>query len=237
VSKPSPLGKAAPWRATEADVVDYLRRHRDFLDRHPELIAELMPAAHVGSRTVVDLQHYLIGRLRRDLVDTRRAHEEAVTTARGNLASQQRIHAAVLDLMNASSFEHFVESITSELPIKLDLDVVALCVESTRPNQPRPRTGVRLLSVGSIDHFVGRNRALLLRPTAAPARAIYGSGAALIKSDALLRLSIGAEAPVGLLALGSRYPGHFRPGQGTELLLFLARTIESTARAWLDLPG
>jgi uncharacterized protein YigA (DUF484 family) len=237
VSKPSPLGSASPSRATESDVVDYLSRHRDFLDRHPELIAELMPPVHGGGRTVVDMQHYLIARLRRDLGDTRRAHEDAVATARGNLASQERIHAVVLDLMNATSFEHFVESITSELPIKLDVDVVALCVESPRPNQPKTRTGVRLLSVGSVDTLMGKDRMLLLRPAVAAERAVYGSGAALIKSDALLRISIGSEAPVGLLALGSRYPGHFRAGQGTELLIFLAKTIESTARAWLDLPG
>lgn len=237
MSKPSPLASAPAPRLTEDQVADYLRRHRDFLDRHPELIADLLPARHSGGRAVVDLQQYLIERLRRDLAEMRSTHDSTVTAARGNLQSQQRVHGAVLELMNAPSFEHFVESITTDLALKLDVDVVSLCVEAARPNQPRTKSGVRFLALGSVDILMGPSKPIVLRPAIAAERAIYGGGAALVKSDALLRLAISDEAPVGLVAIGSREPGHFRAGQGTELLLFLARTIESTARAWLDLPS
>jgi len=236
VSKPSPLASAPAPRLTEDQVVDYLRRHRDFLDRHPELIADLLPPRHSEGRAVVDLQHYLIDRLRRDLAETRHTHDTAVLAARGNLQSQQRVHGAVVELMNAPSFEHFVESITTDLSLKLDVDVVSLCVESTRPNQPRTKSGVRFLAMGAVDALIGPGKEIAFRPAVAAERALYGGGAALVKSDALLRLAISGEAPVGVVAIGSREPGHFRPGQGTELLLFLAKTIESTARAWLDLP-
>jgi uncharacterized protein YigA (DUF484 family) len=237
VNKPNQLASAPAPRLTEDQVVDYLRRHRDFLERHPELIAELMPARHADGRAVVDMQQYLIERLRRDLAEMRSTHDSAVNAARGNLHSQQRVHSAVVDLMNAPSFEHFVEAITTDLALKLEVDVVSLCVESTRPNQPRTKSGVRFLAMGAVDSLMGTDTSVVLRPAIVAERAIYGGGAALVKSDALLRLSISEEAPVGLLAIGAREPGHFRSGQGTELLVFLARTIESTARAWLDLPG
>ena len=236
MNKPSPRPGLAPPRVTDDQVVDYLRHHRDFLERHPELIADLIPARHPNGRAVVDLQQYLIDKLRRDLAEMRRTHDTAVVAARGNLHSQQRVHAAVIELMNAPSFEHFVESITTDLALKLDIDVVSLCVESTRPNQPRTKSGVRFLPLGAIDALMGPGKEILLRPAVAAERALYGGGATLVKSDALLRLAIGAEAPAGIVAVGSREPGHFRAGQGTELLLFLAKTIESTARAWLDLP-
>jgi hypothetical protein len=235
VSKPSPLASAHAPRLSEDQVVDYLRRHRDFLDRHPELIAELLPPEHRNGRSVVDLQHYLIDRLRRDLAESRQLHDSTITAARGNLQTQQRIHGAVVELMNAPSFEHFVESITTDLALKLDIDVVSLCVESARPNQPRTKSGVRFLALGSVDALLGPDREILLRPAIAAERALYGPAAALVKSDALLRLAISEEAPTGVIAMGSREPGHFKPGQGTELLIFLAKTIESTARAWLDL--
>ncbi len=237
MSKLKPLGSAQAPAASEEQVIEYLRLHRDFLDRHAELIAELVPPQHDGGRNVFDLQHYVIERLRRDLGETRRAHDAAVATARTNLGSQQRIHSAVIDLMNATSFVAFVEAITTDLMVKLDLDAVSLCVESATPNQPKTKSGVRFLAVGSIDGLLGKARPLLLRPAIAAERSLYGPAAALVKSDALLRIHIGADSPVGLLALGARAPGHFRPGQGTELLIFLARSIESTARAWLDLPG
>ena len=54
--------------------------------------------------------------------------------------------------------------------------------------------------------------------------------------QALLRLRPSARAPTGLLALGSRVEGRFDPGQGTELLSFLARILELCIRTWLELP-
>ena len=237
MNKPSPVSSPASPLPTEEQVADYLRRHRDFLERHPELIADLIPARHANGRAVVDLQQYLIEKLRRDLAEMRETHDTALLAARGNLHSQQRIHTAVIDLMNASSFEHFVEAITTDLALKLNVDIVSLCVESTRPNQPRTKSGVRFMPLGAVDTLMTTDKEILLRPAVAAERALYGAGASLVKSDALLRLAISAEAPSGIIALGSREPGHFRPGQGTELLLFLARSIESTARAWLDLPG
>ncbi|MGH7003375.1 MAG: DUF484 family protein [Alphaproteobacteria bacterium] len=236
MNKPNPLPGPSSPRLTEDQVAEYLRRHRDFLDRHPELIADLIPARHANGRAVVDLQQYLIEKLRRDLAEMRQTHDTAVVAARGNLHSQQRVHTAVIDLMNAPSFEHFVEAITTDLALKLDVDVVSLCVESTRPNQPRTKSGVRFLPLGAVDALMGPGKEIALRPAVAAERALYGGGATLVKSDALLRLAIGAETPAGIVAVGSREPGHFRAGQGTELLLFLAKTIESTARAWLDLP-
>jgi len=79
-------------------------------------------------------------------------------------------------------------------------------------------------------------RDMLLRPRVRGARTIFGSAASLVRSDALLRLKISPAAPAGLLALGSRKENRFHPGQGTELLGFLARALERSIRAWLDLP-
>jgi len=55
---------------------------------------------------------------------------------------------------------------------------------------------------------------------------IFDSAADLVRSYALVRLNIGSETPPALLALGSRNPTKFNPGQATELLVFLARSLE-----------
>ena len=44
------------------------------------------------------------------------------------------------------------------------------------------------------------------------------------------------QAPAGLLAIGSRRAGKFHPGQGTELLGFLAKSLSVVIAGWLDLP-
>jgi hypothetical protein len=237
VSKPRTAERPPAPRPTEEQVVAYLKRHPDFLATHPDLIEIMTPPARRNGDRVVDFQSAMIERLQSELGGIRANHDSLVTTTRGNLSSQARIHHAVLDLLNARSFEHFVEAITTDLAVKLDLDCASLCIESDQPNAPRPRTGVRFLPIGAVDSLLGADVAIKLRPAVAAERRIYGAGATLVKSDALLRLAISPETPTGLIALGAREPGHFQPKQGTELLSFLARVIESTARAWLDLPS
>ena len=66
---------------------------------------------------------------------------------------------------------------------------------------------------------------------------LFGAAAGLVRSEALIRLSIGDATPEALLALGSRDAEHFQEGQGTELLGFLARVVEGSIRGWLNLPA
>ena len=64
---------------------------------------------------------------------------------------------------------------------------------------------------------------------------IFGGGAGLVKSHALLRIDIASGAPPAMIAFGSRDPGLFQPGQGTELVGFLGQAISRLMRIWLDL--
>jgi len=64
---------------------------------------------------------------------------------------------------------------------------------------------------------------------------VFGPAAGLVRSDALIRLSVGQNVPLGLLVFGTRHPGYFNAGQGTELLVFLARVLEHCLRQWLGL--
>ena len=52
----------------------------------------------------------------------------------------------------------------------------------------------------------------------------------------LMRLSVSSGSPDGVMCFGSRDPQAFGPEQATELLFFLAKVLENTIRAWLDLP-
>lgn len=241
MTSPKPL-PASPRRAPTGDeVAAFLRRHPDFLARNPELVEVLRPPEREAEGNVVDMQHFMIERLQTRLGDLTDDHQSLVETTRGNLLSQARVHAAVLEILNARSFEHFVHAITSDVAMHLDLDVVALCVErepADRPaNTPPPRTGIRFLRDGEIDRYINEGEPVALRTGIKAERRIYGPGAALVRSDALLRLSISEDAPRGLLALGSREPEAFADDQNMVLLEFLTRVIESTARAWLHLPG
>ena len=231
-------------RLTESEVAAYLRQHPDFLERNSDLIEILTPPnpnaepAVRGRGAVVDLQCYMLERLRGELDSLRGTIDGMVTNSRANLNHQIRVHQAVLALVAAGSFEHLIETVTTDLAIILDLDVVTLCVEPAEGSLPPRRiSGLQQLAPGTIEALLGGKRAALLRPEIAGDPEIFGAAAGLVRSDALIRLDIAEAAPPTLIAFGSRQPDHFHPGQGTELLNFLARVLEITIRAWLDLPA
>jgi uncharacterized protein len=238
--KGNPDGKKAREAAVgdpiiaPAEVAGYLKRHPDFLVENPDLLAVLTPPSHRRGDNVVDMQHFMVERLKADLQRLKSQQRALIATSRSNLSSQQRIHAAVLALLAATSFEQLIQTVTTDLAILLDIDVVTLCIESSNGFARTPLPGLQLLEPGDVDALLGPTRDALLEDEVAGDAAIFGSGAGLVQSEALLRLNV-TNAPPGLLALGTRRAGKFKPGQGTELLCFLAQTLAVTISQWLDL--
>lgn len=222
---------AADEEGSEIDaaaIAEYLRRHPAFLIEHPDLLPDLLealtpPARHEGSG-VLDLQRVLIERSRGEVARLKSTQGELIAASRSNLATQAQVHAAVLGLLEAESFEHLLHTVTADFAQFLDVDAVTLAIESRVP--PRmSQANFYILPKGSIDRLIGRQREVRLRADAEPLRSVFGPAAPLVRSDALVRLTLGERGPAGLLAIGSREAGKFHDGQGTELLLFLARAL------------
>ncbi|HVJ50935.1 MAG TPA: DUF484 family protein [Aliidongia sp.] len=228
---PKPTKNAAE-QLSEEEVSAFLVRHPNFLAEHSELLGLLTPPSHRQGDNVVDMQHFMLNRLQADLQRVTGQQRDLISTSRSNLSSQQRVHGAVLALIAATSFEQLIQAVTTDLSVLLDVDVVTLCIESSDRFARPPMVGIQLLSPGEVDTLLGRDRDVLLEDEVAGDPAIFGSGAGLVHSEALLRLAV-ANAPPGMLALGSRRLGKFKAGQGTELLSFLARTLEITISQWL----
>jgi uncharacterized protein len=140
-------------------------------------------------------------------------------------------------VLAAGSFEQLLQTVTTDLALLLDVDVVTIGVESAVPAARLAIPGIRLLRTGAIDVLLGAERQVLLRTEAAGEAALFGSAAGLVRSEALLRLGFGRGAPLGLLCLGTRDPRRFQAGQGTELLAFLARVIAIAIAQWLTPRG
>lgn len=221
---------------TEDEVCAYLRAHPDFLIQHAELVPVLTPPAFHRGDGVVDFQSFMVERLRAEVGRLKEQQRELIATTRANLNNQNRIHAAVVFLLDAQSFEQLIQTITTDLAVLLDLDVSSLVVESNGLDIPHVhRSGVRVVEAGTVNRLLGRND-VRLNTNIVGDPLIYGGAAGLVRSEALIRLRVSSETPLGLLAFGSREAETFHPGQGTELVAFLARVVERCIRAWLDLP-
>ena len=219
------------------EVATYLRQHAGFLTEHPDLLDVLTPPAQQRGDGVIDMQQFMLQRLQTEVARLKNQHRALITTSRANLASQARIHQAVLALLAAPSFEHLIQIVTTDFAVLLDADVITLAVESVSCGQSHLSVrGVQLLERGAVETMFGPDRDVLLRGDAEGDPAVFGSGAGLVRSSALLRLKVSPQAPAGLLAIGSRRVGKFHSGQGTELLGFLAKSLSVVIAGWLDLP-
>jgi uncharacterized protein YigA (DUF484 family) len=236
--KPTRTGGPLPPEPSEVgaqDVIAYLRQHPDFLERHPEALRLVQPPTRTTGDGVLDFQHFMLERLRRDVVRLEDEQKNLILTSRGNLASQCRVHKAVVAMLRALSFEHLLQIATTDLAVLIDVDVVTLGVESAASRMTRlPVHGIHLLRSGTVDALLGPSRDALLSSDIQADSALFGAAAGLVRSQALLRLSFSRSGPVGLMCIGTRRADTFHAGLGTELLTFLARALEITIAQWLE---
>jgi uncharacterized protein YigA (DUF484 family) len=220
------------------DVIGYLRQHPEFLAEHPEALRLLRTPSRALGEGVFDFQHFHTERLRQDLARLNLEHRNLIAASRATLASQGRVHKAVLAVLAAPSFEQLLQIVTTDLAVLLDVDIVTIGVEnSVMPAGRLSLHGIHLLKAGTVDTLLGAERPALLRAEAPGEAMLFGSAAGLVHSHALLRVGFGRGAPVGLLCIGTRQPRRFHPGLATEQLTFLARAIGITIAQWLNPRG
>ena len=223
----------------DSQVAEHLRRHPDFLVDHPDLLGVLTPPSRVNGHDVVDMQTFMIERLRGDIDHLKERRDVLVELGRRNRSQQSQAHAAVVEMLGAATLEHLIEVVTVDFLRLLHLDVVTLCVEADGGAREHSALGRGLCCVepGTVSAVLGSDRDVELGCEHAGDERVFGAGAGLARSAALIRLRLGCGAPPCLLALGSRHESRFQPGQGTELLGFLTRALEHCLRAWLKLPA
>lgn len=215
-------------------VIAYLKAHPDFLNNHPEVIQHLKAPGNKQAAGVVDFQQALLERLKEDKSTAQRVQKELIDTVRANMNNQSRIHTAVLVLLEADTFEEFVETITQDFPVLLDVDTVNLIIESTSKEIPFVnQAGIRFARQGLVQKWLGTGD-VLLQGNISGHEEIFGPGAGLVKSQALVRLEISQNTPAGIMAFGSRDPEAFVPNQAVDQIGFLAQVVERCFRLWLD---
>lgn len=221
---------------TDEDVIQYLKDNPKFLQDNPDLCDVLLPPKASAGEGVADFQTYMIDRLKADKEEVINSTRELVENARSNMNNQQRIHDAVLRLLEAPRFDDFIHAITMDMAAILRVDITAFVVEAVGNEIPHVQTsGIRMVPEGTVGKWMN-DKAVLLQDNISGIEPIYGGGAALVQSQILLRIDISGDTPPAIIAFGSRDPNMFGDGQATDQILFLARVIERAFRRWLDLP-
>ena len=218
----------------EADVIAYLRRNPRVLLNNPDLLASIAPDTRFETDTVVvDMQRFVVDRLRRQVDDLKISSANLVTTTRSNMSLVERTMECALALLYARDFTELAQVLHDDLPVHLGVDAVAIAFEAeSMPSEAHPI--LRALHPGSVAALMG-DAATCIRADTEGEAALYGSAAGLVRSDALVALPDGEGLPPGIFAVGCRNPGHFEEGQGTELIAFLGHITRYAVGRWWTL--
>ena len=221
-------GPGDPAHGMAADsVADYLSRNPDFFTGRPDLLAGMEVPARFTGDGIVDMQRYQVERHRIEIEDLRNCAQEVIETSRSNMSVQTRTHAAVLAMIGVSNAAQLFRVIADDLPLLLDVDVVVLAFEeSDSPAAAVKAAEVRRLGKGAVDALLGPDQNVRLYKEIKDDGALFGSASGLVRSAAVARIRPARRVPAGIVALGTR-GASFRPSQGTELIGFLARVMES----------
>jgi hypothetical protein len=239
-SLPGPAPATSLGKGPSAsDVVAFLKQHPDFLTEHPDLLGVLTPPKLDRGERVIDMQHFMVQHQRNEIARIKAQNKTLVAATRANLMGQARVHAAALAIIGAQSFEQLIQIVITDLAGLLDADVVTIAVERQGNARTKmPHHGIEILEPGIVAEMLGADRDVVFQtdiPQGDPR--LFGAGAGLVRSAALVRLPVGRSAPAGMLCIGTRRTTKFHTGhQTTELLSFLARTLGVTIATWLDLP-
>ena len=98
---PARAGSHAAEGLGEDRVGAYLLEHPDFLVRHPHVLKAMTVPSRASGDGVVDMQHFMLERLREEIGDLRDCAQDVIETSRYNMSVQTRTHAAVLALLAA----------------------------------------------------------------------------------------------------------------------------------------
>lgn len=220
------------------EVFAYLMKNPDFLTRNPDLLKVLVPPSRWQAGNVVDMQHFMLENLRSEIDTLRDCAQDVIETSRSNMSTQTGAHAGVLAILGAHDFAAAIRVIREDLAMLLDVDVVRISLEPPcHNNAALDNPEILKLKPGSVDNIIGANQKALLVKDIMDDGTLFGAGAGLVKSAALIRLHGDHLLPDGILAMGSRDEGMFHPGQGTELICFMASVIERTLSGWLERPA
>jgi len=178
---------------------------------------------------VIKFEDHALARLRERCAAAEEANQDLLAFARGHSGAVSSIHSAVLAALGAQSLDDLLHVVTQEWPLILGIDAVALGlvvsgrgfrVDSGGVQLVDPQLAQRLLDQvdGIVLHGVDRGHPL------------FGPACVLIRAEALIRLE--GDSPAGLLVLGQRTGQPLDGRHGSELLLFLARSLSAMITRW-----
>ena len=185
--------------------------------------------------TVIPFEERAVAHLRQRLGAVEEANQDLIAFARGHSGAVSSIHEAVLAAIDAESIEGVFHVVTQEWPLILGIDSVALSLIVGKQGFRADGGGVQHVDPSILRRAIDRVHGVEMR-TVKRGHPLFGPACDLIRAEALVRIDCEPPLPCGLLALGQRAELTLDARHGSELLVFLGKSLAAMIRKWLTIP-
>jgi uncharacterized protein YigA (DUF484 family) len=194
---------------------------------------------------IVDLRSVALQKMDGELKKLKRSNQQVIATAYENLVGMKQVHQVVLKSLEQNNFDEFIKNLNTEVCQILKVDCIRLGLETHSIFENNLKQGVELAKLQDlfptnfVDTYIsqGKNNGtddIVLRPTPTGSEQLYGKLSKNLKSEGCMKLRIGNENIVGILALASKEKEKFTAQQGVELLKFMGSVFERRISHWLN---
>ena len=185
--------------------------------------------------TVIPFEERAVAHLRERLGAAVEANEDLIAFARGHSGAVAAIHEAVLAAIEADGIDGLFHVVTQEWPLILGIDAVALSLIVGDRGFRADGSGVQTVEPEILRRAIEKVDGVDMR-SVKRGHPLFGPACELIRAEALIRIDCEPPLPVGLLALGQRQSSSLDARHGSELLMFLGRSLAAMIRKWLTSP-
>ena len=218
---------------------------------HEILNDEILLKALIGANDknlggkIVDLRSVAMQKMDGELKKLKRSNQQVIATAYENLVGMKQVHQVVLRSLEQNNFGEFIANLDTEACDVLRVDCIKLGLETHSSLQNTEKYDSNLSKlldfypINFVDTYIsqGENNGsddVVLRPTPKGCEQLYGKLSKNLKSEGCIKLKIGNEKIIGILALASKEREKFTAQQGVELLKFMGSVFERRISHWLN---
>jgi len=186
--------------------------------------------------TVIPFEERAVAHLRERLGAAEEANQDLIAFARGHSGAVTSIHLAALAAMEAEGVDALLHVVTQEWPLILGIDAVAVALVVSGRGFRADGNGVRLVEPALLERSIANIHGVEMR-SVGRGHPMFGPACDLIRAEALVRIDAEPPFPTGLLALGQRAELSLDARHGSELLMFLGRTLGTMIRRCVTDPN
>lgn len=218
----------------EEAVVEYLQQHADFLQRHPDVLAEQAVAHDSGA--AASLIERQVGILRDNNRQLQARLNELIEMARGNEQRVTRLNNIAKALLAAHDAAAFAQALAACIKREMQVGATFVGVRGMAAAVGADDVAIQPLTADSaageaVTHVFRRGKPICGPLSAAQIEALFGADAMDVASAAMVPL--GEHGVHGALVLASPDADYFDPDMGTLFLELLGEMVTTGLRRHL----